>query len=150
MEYRASTISFLRSLLLALSPILTAGIGTYFVFDCRNWFLWVVDVLMGLFSLYLLFQTLFVYSGRLYLDTNVIKAINTLASTQIAWRDITKAVLRERRNVLSHTDHLLILYSYNNVLTFNISILSDHDEKTVLDAIKAKTDLEIVQDTPSL
>jgi len=67
------------------------------------------------------------------------------------WQDIINALLRERVNVISGTDHLLILQSYDgHLLLFNTSTLDPENEEIVLRKVKEKTDLKIKRDSPSI
>jgi len=66
------------------------------------------------------------------------------------WTDVLSAVLRERENVISRTDHLLIIQSSRHVIGFNTSSLSKEDEKTVLEMVGRKTPFVIQKDKPTI
>lgn len=154
MEYRPMKKSFFSSLFLSLSPIITAGVATYFFPRLFSkpipGLLWVLNAIMVLLSLKLLLNTLFVHKMRLYLDDHCVRSTGLFGTTQINWSEITEALLRERQNSVSRTDHLLILTSSNHLLSFNTSILAPEDEGEVLNKVREKTNLVIHQDRPTI
>lgn len=153
MEFKPCTKSFLNSLLLSLLPVTVAGIGTYFMYDSVTWkwLLWVADGFMGLLSLYLLMQSIHVHLQTLYLDDYCIRTSNPLCTIELEWQYIVNALLRERVNAISGTDHLLILQSHNgHMLLFNTSTLNPKDEDIVLQKVREKTNLKAQRDSPSI
>jgi len=153
MEFKPHAKSFFSSLVWALSPVITASIVTYFIYDSAawKWLLWVADGFMALLSLFLLQQNIYVHLQKIYLDDYCIKVSSPLCTTELKWQDIVDALLRERINAMSGTDHLLILRSYGgHMLLFNTSTLDLKDEEIVLKKVREKTDLKVQRDSPSL
>jgi len=153
MEFRPSKKSFFVSLLWALSPLIVAGIVTYFMYEsiAWKWLLWIANGVTVLFSLYLLVQSIYVHLETLYLDNYCIRTSSPLVTIELKWEDIVNALLLERINAISRTDHLLILQSYDDrVLLFNTSTLDPKDEEIVIRKVKEKTNLEIQRDSPSI
>jgi hypothetical protein len=85
-----------------------------------------------------------------WINVNSIKVSGPILKVVVLWQDIVSAVLRERENLMSRTDHLLIIKSTNHMLTFNISTLSKKDESEVLESVKKKTHLVIKKDKPTI
>jgi predicted Na+-dependent transporter len=150
MEYKPTFTSFMSSLLYDLSPAIIAAIVMYFIADSARWIMWVASWIMVAFSLYLLLQTTFVHMRRLYLDEECFRVSSPLSTVEIRWSDVFSAVLRERENVISRTDHFLILQSSRHVIGFNTSTLSKEDEKTVLEVVSRKTPFVIQMDKPAI
>jgi len=153
MKFNPSRKSFLGSLLWALSPVLVASIVTYFMYESITWkwVLWIANGFMVLLSLYLFTQSIFVHLQTLYLDDSCIRTSSLLCTIELKWQDINNALLRERVNTMSRTDHLLMLQSYDgHMLFFNTSTLSPKDEETVLEKVREKTTLPVHRDSPSL
>jgi hypothetical protein len=150
-EFNPSKKSFFKSLLLDFSPVITASVVTYCVYESAHWFLWVLDAGMVLLSLHLTLQTIVVHCKKLYIDEMYIITSSPLAKISFRWSEIAEAVLRERRNVMSRVDHLLMLRSQTGrLLVFNTSTLSPEDEDRALAKVKEKTNLIVYQDKPSI
>ena len=116
-----------------------------------KWFLFIADSFMVLLSFFLLLQTIFVHLQTLYFDEYCIKTVSPLGIIELKWQDISDALLRERVNAISRTDHLLILKTYDGqMLTFNTSTLSPEDENFVLGKIARMVNLKVHRDAPSI
>jgi len=150
MEYKPTFTSFVSSLLYRLSPAIVLGIIMYFTADSARLVMWVLSAITGVYCLYLLLQTTFVHLQRLYLDEERIRVSSPLSTIEMKWTDVLSAVLRERENVISRTDHLLIIQSSRHVIGFNTSSLSKEDEKTVLEMVGRKTPFVIQKDKPTI
>lgn len=150
MDFKPSFASFIRSVLYSLSPAITAAIMMYFLADSARFIVKILSGLMFLFSLYLLIQDFFVHLQRLYLDETRIRSKSLLTSITINWPDVVHAELRERENAISGTDHLLIIKSGYHQLVFNTSTLSKEHEKKVIEIVKQKCSLVIINDKPAI
>lgn len=153
MEFKPSLKSFLSSLLWDFSPIIVAGMVTYFMYDsvAWKWLLLAADGFMALLSLFLSVQNVYVHLQKIYLDNYYIRTLSPFYTIELRWPDIVSALLRERVNAMSRTDHLLVLQGRNGrMLTFNTSILNPEDEEIVLKKVREKTDLKVQRDGPSL
>jgi len=150
MEYRPSLASFAGSVLYGFTPVITAGIVMYFLWDSTRWIVWVASGFMLILSLYLTVQTICVHLQKLYLDDYGIGVSGPTIEVAMRWQDVISAVLRERNNLMSRTDHLLILESVNQVLSYNTSTLTKKDESEVLELVKKKTHLIIKKDKPTI
>lgn len=153
MEFRPSLKSFFGSLLWSFSPIIVAGIVTYFMYESVTWkwFLLASGGLMALLSLFLVTQSIYVHLNKIYLDDYCIRTSGPLCTIELRWQSIASASLRERVNAASRTDHLLILQDHNGrILSFNTSTLSPTEEGIVLRRVGEKTNLRVQRDSPSL
>lgn len=68
----------------------------------------------------------------------------------IRWQDIISRELRERKNLMSRTDRLLVIKAADHVLLFNTSTLSKKDEDDVLKTVAGKGPLLIKKDKPTI
>ncbi len=150
MIYRPTFRSFLGSALYGLSPAAVAGVFTYLSYDSASLWLWVLDAVVGLISIFLLLQAVFVYRQQLYLDETAIATAGPLGRQVAVWPEVTSAVLRERPNLLTRTDRLLVIEAPRGMVTFNISTLSPEDEREVLERVQACARLVIHRDKPSI
>ena len=150
MEYRPTFSSFAGSTLYGLSPAILAAIVIYFWGDSLRLIMWVLSGFMVLLSLFFFLQSIFVYLQKVYLDDYSISVSGPLMKISIRWEDIVSAVLRERENAMSRTDHLLVLKSAGNMLTYNTSTLSDEDDRKVLEIVGKKTNLVVQKDKPTI
>jgi hypothetical protein len=150
MEYRPLFASFVASFLYGLSPAILAGIVMYFLAESARLIMWIASGIMVILSLFFLIQSIFVHLQKLYLDDYLACMSNPMLRVEIRWQDVISAVLRERENLMSRIDRLLIIKSANHVLSFNTSILSKKDEQEVLRIVGYKTHLVILKDKPAI
>lgn len=150
MEYRPSLASFLGSLLYRLSPAATAGLVLYLSGPAARTLIWVLSALMGLFAVFLGLQTVLVHLNRLFIDETGVQVRGPLSDIRSRWEDIHHATLRERENAVSRTDHLLILMGPKIYLNYPTSILSPQDEASVLEEVRKRKKLVVLQDRPTV
>jgi hypothetical protein len=150
MEYKPTFKSFISSSLYGLSPAITAVIVMYFIADSAKLIMWVISGVMVIFSFFLFLQSFFGHLQKLFLDENHIYFSSPFRKVEMKWSDIVSAVLRERENAVSRTDHLLILNSSQDIIAFNTSTLSDKDEKDVLQMVNKKTNLVTQRDKSTI
>ncbi|MBI5222839.1 hypothetical protein HY990_00290 [Candidatus Micrarchaeota archaeon] len=150
MEYRPTFASFIGSSLYGFSPAITVATAMYFLLEPARWIMWVASGAMLILSLHLTVQTICVHLQKLYVDDYCIRVSGPMLKAVIQWKDVVSAVLRERENLMSRTDHLLIIKSVNHMLSYNTSVLSKEDEKEVLEMVTKMTRLVIQRDKPSI
>lgn len=151
MFYKSSFKSVVASALFALWPVGTAALVTFFLWNPdRKVLLFAIGGLQVLLSCFLLLQAVLVHCNKLWLDERVIRVTGPLTATQMGWAEIVSALLRERVNAISRTDRMLVLRSRNDQLIFNTSVLSPEDEEAVLQIIRARTQLVVQRDKPSI
>lgn len=151
MLYKPSFESIVRSTMFALWPVGTAALVTYFFWNPdRKVLLLTLAGLQVLLSGFLLLQAVLVHCNKLWLDERGIRVAGPIIATQMAWAEIASALLRERVNAVSRTDRMLVLRSKSNQLIFNTSVLNPRDEEAVLQAIRARTNLVVQRDRPSI
>ena len=154
--YKPNTSSLFGSFLWDFSPAIIAIIGYRFAHAGATakglgWLLVVGTVAMCLFSFFLLIQTIAVHLRRVTIEEESISVTGPLGTTTVGFSSIVKAVLRERVNPVSRTDHLILIESRNGaLLTFNSSTLSRDDEDDFLTELRRHVDLQIVRDKPAL
>src|ERR1044071_3424592 len=148
--YKPSLDSFCGSFFFGLTPALTAGLALYFVHESAGWLFWIPTGLMFLLSLFLSVQCVVVYLNRLQLDEERIRATGPLHSVEIRWSQVTGAVLRERVNPMTRTDHMLVIKSRGATLVFNTSTLSLADEAEVLRRVRDKINVTVQRDRPAI
>ncbi len=141
MVYRPTFSSFVESTLFGISPAILSLIVIYFWGDSLRLIMWILTGFMLLFSLVLFLQSVLVYSQKIQLDDNCISVTGILINNSIRWNDISSALLRERENAMSRTDHLLIIKSASQNLAYNISTLSEEDDREIIEIVKRKTNL---------
>ena len=143
MIYKPSFASFLVSSLYGFTPAILAGVCTYFLADSTRLIMWIASGFMYVLSLFLFLQTVFVHLKKLYLDDNAIGVYGPFLRIAVRWQDVVSAVLRERENLMSRTDRLLVIKSGNHTVSYNFSTLSRKDENEVLELVKTKTHLVV-------
>jgi hypothetical protein len=146
MEFRASFISFMRSAFYSLLPTITSGTLIFFLPHPIPLLAKIAFIISLIISVFLFPQSIFVHLQKLYLDEENICVSNIFRATNIRWVNVYSAVLRERENVISRTDRLLILNSPRRNILFQTSILSTKDEELVLEMVRKKTKLVIKKD----
>jgi uncharacterized membrane protein YhaH (DUF805 family) len=155
-SYKPTVSSFVNSILWDISPATVALVGYYFTHEKASekglgWLVVVVTVAMCLWSLLLLLPTLTVHSKRVTLDERSISVTGLFGTTTIGFSQIDGAVMRERVNLVSRTDRLIIIHSVaGQLLTFNPSTLSRKDEEDFLRELRKHVPLEVVRDKPTL
>jgi hypothetical protein len=113
--------------------------------------IWIASAVMLLFAFLLCMQVVFVHLVRLELSPLGIRAVGPLSGAQwLSWDEISEATLRERRNPVSRTDHLLILKSPRTMLNYPLSVLPRPAEAAVLDELRLRTRLVVIQDRPAI
>lgn len=150
-RYHPSLGSFLGSIAYGASPAATAGVVLYLRGPESGNLLWIASLLMGLFALVLCLQAVFVHLNRLEMNERGIGVADPLTGSRwMRWEDVVDATLRERRNPVSRTDHLLILRSRSTMINYPLSILSRGAEEHVLAELRARTKLITIQDRPAV
>lgn len=139
MEYKPTFASFVGSSLYGFSPAILAVIVVYFWGDSLRLIIWILSGFMILLSLFFFLQSIFVYLQKVDLDDYSITVSGPLLNVSIQWEDIVSAVLRERENAMSRTDHLLVIKSASNMISYNISTLSEEDDRKVLGSVDILT-----------
>ncbi len=153
--YKPKTSSLLASFVYDLSPAIIALIGYRFAHTGASarglgWLLVVATVGMCLLSFYLFIQTIAVHLRRVTIDEESISVTGLLGTTTVGFSSTVKAVLRERVNPVSRTDHLILIQSRTGeLLTFNSSTLSRDDEDDFLNELRKCVHLEVVRDRPA-
>lgn len=154
--YKPNTSSLLASFVWDFSPALIALIGYCFAHEGASarglgWLLLVATVAMCLFSVFLLLQTIAVHLRSVTIWEDRISVTGLLGGTTIPFSSIAKAVLRERVNPVSRTDHLVLIQSRTGqLLTSNSSTLPPDDEDDFLTELRRHVDLQEVRDKPAL
>ena len=154
-EFRASATSLVISFAWDLSPVAVAILGWHFTAAQASdkglgWLLVLITGAMCAFSAYLVLQTIFVHLKSISIDGTGI-TVRGLGGGSVQFQDIVDAQLRERQNVASRTDRLLIIHSNNGeFLTFNPSILRPSDEDDLLSLLRGQIRLSTITDSPTL
>ena len=150
MRYKPTWSSFLGSAVFALSPAIVASVMTFFLWENVGVLMLIGDSVMAILSLFMLIQATFVHLQRVYVDEEMISVVSPLLRIQIEWSEVIAAILRERENVMTRTDHLLILRTRVRQILFNTSTLSNRDEEHLLDFVRRKVTLVVKKDKPSV
>lgn len=149
--FKPTLRSFIRSLIWDIAPAVTALVGAYFTYEKAGLIIIILGVLMGLFSLYLILQTIIVHLQKITLLDEGIFILGLGRPFGLRWSDIEKGTIRERHNIISGTDRLLILYSKNgHILSYNTSTLSKHDENIVLSEVRKRVPTAAIFDRGTL
>ena len=150
MLYKPTMSSFLGSAAFSLIPAATAGTVTFFMWEKASALLLAAGVLMGILSLILLLQDVMVHLRRLHVDELSVSVVGPLLRERIKWTEVAGAVLKERKNAMTRTDHLLIIRSAPKLLSFNTSTLSQNDEENLLAFVRSKVPVVVEGDKPAL
>lgn len=143
--------SFIYSFLYSLSPAIGAGIMTYILYEQSKTLVIFLDAIAGLFCIYLLVQTIFVHLKKISLLEDGIIITGIVRPYGLRWTDIEKATIRERHNLLSGTDKLLVLYTkQGNKMYYPISILSKRDENEISREVRKRVPTSSTFDKSSL
>jgi hypothetical protein len=147
--YRPCLRSFANEQFYSLSPAALAGAALYFFAGPDSWWLWLLSSGLFLFSAFLCAQDVMVHLTRLTLDEKGARVRGPFERGEILWSDVVGALLRERRNVVTSNDHLLILESQLHQLVYNTSTLSRRDEQAVLALVRRRIPLVVENEQPS-
>jgi hypothetical protein len=152
MHYKPTLSSFLASLAYDLSPVILAGVVSFFMWENINIFMLTASILMGILSLYCLLQTIIAHRQMIYVDEQMIAISGYFGLNRyIHWSQVRGAVLKERENLMSRTDHLLVLHGSNSqVLYLNTSTLSEKDEEELLAFVRRKITLIVERSKPTI
>lgn len=123
---------------------------TFFIWEEAGALMLIVGTLMGLLSLILLVQDVFVHLQRVYVDERCLTLVSPLGRQLIAWSDLTGAVLKERNNAMTRTDRLLLLQGQTSRVLFCPSTLSEIDEQRLLRFVRSKTVVVVEQSKPAI
>ncbi|UCF67402.1 MAG: hypothetical protein JSV80_16785 [Acidobacteriota bacterium] len=148
--YRPSRSGLFRSVLFSLLPAGVAAVVVWLAGSHMNWMGWVASGLMGLLTLYLFLQTVFVFATKIACDERGLAVLAPLGAIGILWSDVKRAVLRERVNALSRTDHMLVLTGSAKEVVCNPSVLAPEDEQRLLDCVRAHVTVIVQRDKPSI
>lgn len=151
MYYKPSIKSLFGSLVWDFSIAFMAAIITFFGYKAHPRIIVALDIIAGLVVLVMLLQTINVYCTKIYIDDHCIMTSSPLCTTRIQWGEVTGTLLRERKNAMSRTDHLLILKSRDgNIILYNTSTLSPQDEEAVLAKVRSMVRLDVKEDRPAM
>jgi hypothetical protein len=148
--FQPSWSAFLASMLLAFSPTIVAGLVLVLASSAMSWFGWVASGLMGLSTIYLVLQTLYVFTFRIYVDHRGLIVVGRLGRNGIEWHEVCQAVLRERVNAVSRTDHMLVLTGSDKNVVCHPSVLSPADEEQLLAFVREHVTVVVQRDRPTV
>jgi hypothetical protein len=132
-----------------MSPLASTAIVFYFKGHDVSVFLAILAVIAILFSAYAFYLTCGVYLQQLEVSPLGIRSFTPFGTGALMeWGKINDAALRERRNPVTRTERLLILHSPYGMMTFPLSILSPKEEQEVIEEIKQRTRLVVIEDRP--
>lgn len=149
-RFRPSLASFLGAAAYSLIPAATAGLGTYLLWEKRSTGLLVAGGLMAALSLFLLLQDVVVHLIQVEVDEGAISLIGPFGRSRMRWSEVEGAVLKERENAITRTDHLLILRSRTARIAFNASTLSEANEARFFDFMRQRINLVVERSKPSI
>jgi len=150
-QFRTSFKSFLGSLAYSVSPAVVVGVVRYLKGPQLGVLIWIISALMLVYVFTLCLRDVLVHLVRLEINLTCIRVIGPFSQERLLrWEDISEATLRERRNAVSRTDHLLILKSRCTTLNYPLSVLSRPAESAVLDELRRRTRLLVIQDRPAI
>jgi len=114
----------------------------------KIWLLIVLWVLCGI-SIKSFIRTICVYTRRIIIDDNSISLTGLRGNKTISFGSIKSAILSERKNLFSRTDHLLSIEDLSGgVLYLHTSTLSRSGEKDFLAFFGGKVNYEVKSDFP--
>ena len=149
--FRPTLTSFVLSSLYRMTPAMTAIAVTYFFYHKSGVVLIILDVLTGLFCIYLILQTIIVHLQKNSLLEDGIVISGLSRPYGLRWSDVDKAIVRERHNLLSGTDKLLVVISKRgNSIAYPVSVLSRDDQNEILREVRRKTPTSTVFDNPTI
>jgi hypothetical protein len=150
MRLKPTWRSFFASAAISLSPVAIATVVVYFTWEIARTPMLVASVLMAIVSLYLLVQDVLVHRTWAYADEEIFAVIGPLGGSRIRWSDVVETILKERQNLMTRTDHLLILRGPGGVVSYNTSTLSERDERLLLELVRSKGPLIVEQSKPCI
>jgi len=149
--FRPTLWSFVHSSLYRMTPAMTGAAIVYFFYEKNGAIAVVTAVLSALFCIYLLLQTIVVHTQRIYLLDDAIVISGIGRPYGIPWSEVEKAVVRERHNLLSGTDKLLVIVSRQGAqMAYPVSILSRDAQKHVLREVRRRVPTSSVFDDPTV
>jgi len=149
--FKPTGLSFMLSSLYRMTPAMSAAVVTYFFYEKGGVVLIIMDVLTGLFCLYLFLQTIFVHLQKISLLDEGIVISGVSRPHGLQWSEVDKRIVRERHNFLSGTDKLLVLHSKRgDTLAYPLSILSKADQNEILREVRRRGPTSTVFDNPTI
>jgi hypothetical protein len=137
MKYHPTFRSFLSSAAVSISPTATAGVVVYIQWPDVGRILLLLSGLMGLFTAMLLLQDILVHLATISVDDRGISVQGPLrGSSHVSWSNVRQTTLRERRNAVTRTDHLLIVEAGGHSVSYPTSALAESDEAQLLDVVR--------------
>jgi len=150
-SFRPSFKSFVGSVAFSSSLAAVALLGHYFLGSRGGLPAKIGYLAMLGFSALFLLNDINVHLRRLELTPiGIIRHGIFAGGVGMRWEEITEATLRERHNPATRTDRLLILKSPRGVFSYPLSVLSRASETAVIEELKCRSRLVIVQDRPAI
>jgi 4-hydroxy-3-methylbut-2-enyl diphosphate reductase IspH len=91
-----------------------------------------------------------VHLQRVEVDDYHIALVGPFNHGEIRWSEAMGAVLKERENIMTRTDRLLIVRGLNELLFINISTFSEKDEEKLLDVVRRRMPVVVERSKPSI
>jgi len=122
----------------------------FFTYEEATAIHWVLAGVLALFSLWCFLPCVPVHLQKLYLGEHGIRLSGLFGVTAIPWGRVTGATLRERPNVVSRTDRLLMVTGPNGTLVFPTSTLREDEEERALEFVRRHVNLVVKKDKPTI
>jgi hypothetical protein len=150
-RFKPTLRSFVLSSLYGFSPAIGASTVTYFQYEKHPTLTMVIDGITLLVCLLWLVQGIVVHLQQLYITDEGIVISGWAAPYGLQWSDIRRAILRERHNILSGTDKLLVIIGPGEKkLNYPVSILSTTDQTEGMQEVRRRIAVSSVFDEPTV
>ena len=145
--------SLVKSLAFDLSGPLLLALLAIFGAEHTGWWGGSIAILFAIYSLPNIFRTLRVHAWKVNFDQNRIsvETPNPIERFSCEWNDISKATLRQRKNLISGTDRVLILENKKGeTIWLNISTFLPTQIETLMDTLRKHTIISSIHDDPTI
>lgn len=150
MFYKPTLGSMIKSTLYRFSGGIFILAYMYFYGEDIGKFIWTVSWIALIIPAFLAIESILIHTTKLYVDNSQIVSHHFLHKNKILWHHVIRAELRERENVLSGVDRLLILQSPQHLLSYPLSILKNSDQQHIIKLVREKVNLVVEKDRPTL
>lgn len=143
--------SFARSVAIDLLPFFVVAVSWYILPNERKSSLWAAaSIASSLVTCWALITTIHAHRCVLCMDGEGIGMRVHGRFVGVLWSDVTAVTLRERYNLLSGRDRLLVLHCAAGKLAYPLSVLSDEAQQHALSTIRRAAPMSVKFDVGTL
>lgn len=149
--YKPTPAFLMMQIPFSLSPAVLGVAIALLLQERTGWWIWIPGSAGVLLALNSLISDVVVYSSRIILLDEGILTRRLGTTSAIPWPAVMSVALRERKNAVTRTDHLLLFKLTNGGhQSFCASTLPPEEEQDLLARIRERFPVSVFQDKPTL